>query len=101
MGLTTHLVRGGAASRILWLMHGLRSDERDLAQLAPYLDPDGRFLAVMPRGPYAVPPGYAWFHMERGPETMELTARSSMDVADEALDQACAQYGYPRDTAVV
>lgn len=100
MGLTTHVVRGANAERLLLLVHGLGADERDLAGLLPYLDPDGRFVAVLPRGPYSAPPGYAWFHFGT-PELTLGTMRSSLDALDETLDAACLDTGMSRSDAVV
>lgn len=100
MGLTTHVVRGARAERLLFAMHGIGADERDLAPLARELDPDGRFVAVFPRAPYSYGPGYAWFHMG-SPELTSGTMRSSVDAADDALDEACRTYHLDREQAVV
>ena len=51
--LVTNVVRGADAERLLLLVHGYGADERDLGGLLPHLDPEGRFCAVMPRGPEA------------------------------------------------
>jgi thioredoxin 1 len=100
MGLTTKTVRGDNAERILLLVHGLGADEQDLAALVPHLDPDGHFLAVLPRGPYSAPPGYAWYRMD-SPELAMSTLTSSLDALDEVLDEACDQHGFPREQAIV
>ena len=61
MTLVTNVIRGSAADRLLLLAHGYGADERVLGALVPYLDPDGRFAVVLPRGPFEVPgtPGYS------------------------------------------
>ena len=51
--LVTNVVRGDDAERLLLLVHGYGADEQDLGGLLPHLDPEGRFCAVMPRGPEA------------------------------------------------
>jgi thioredoxin 1 len=100
MGLTTHVVRGRQASRLLVLAHGLGADERDLSQLVAHLDPEGHFLAVLPRGPYSAPPGFAWFHF--GDETLtSSTMRSSLDALDQAVDDACRSNGLSRADGVI
>src|SRR5262249_46880330 len=63
VSLITNVVRGSAADRLLLLVHGFGADERDLGGLLPYLDPEGRFVTVLPRGPVSSPgmPGFAWY----------------------------------------
>ena len=55
MDLVTNVVTGGNADRLLLLLHGYGADERDLGGLLTYLDPEGRFATVLPRGPVAAP----------------------------------------------
>ena len=55
MSLITNVVRGSNSERLLLLAHGFGADENDLGGLLPYLDPDGRFVTVLPRGPIAMP----------------------------------------------
>jgi thioredoxin 1 len=103
MGLTTRVVRGDKASaevgRLLLLMHGVGSNENDLAGLAPIIDPDGNFVIVCPRGPYAYGPGFSWFRMEN-PELVGPTMESSLQALDEVVDNACAEYGLERSQMV-
>ena len=61
-----HLVRQpletGGTPPMLLLLHGVGSNERDLFELAPYLD--GRFLILSVRAPNVRMPGsYAWFEI--------------------------------------
>ncbi len=98
--LTTRIERGRAAERILLLVHGLGTDENDLAGLLPHLDPDGRFLTVLPRGPYAAPPGFAWFPI--GPNGRDPAAfGAALDLLDATLDAACDTHGLARHDAIV
>ena len=92
MSLITNVVRGSDADRLLLLVHGFGADERDLGGLLPYLDPDGRFVTVLPRGPVAVPgmPGFAWYDF--GLPASEISA---------ALDEAAAEHGVSRSEAIV
>jgi thioredoxin 1 len=96
MGLTTKVVRGENAKRLLVLMHGIGSNEQDLPQLAPYLDPDGTYVIVSPRAPYAYGPGFAWFKFET-----PGTITSSLDAIDDVIDSSLDQYGMRRDEMVI
>ena len=49
MSLVHNVVGPPTAERVLLLVHGYGADERDLGGLLPYLDPEGRFLTVLPR----------------------------------------------------
>ena len=100
MGLTTRVVRGDRAERLLVLLHGIGSNEEDLAGLAPIIDPDGRFVTVCPRGPYGYGPGFAWFRME-SPELAAPTMTSSLEAIDEVIDSACAENDLKREEMVV
>ena len=53
---------------MLLLVHGYGADEHDLAPLAPYLDPEGMFFTVCPRGPLTVEPfgGASWYDFADG-----------------------------------
>ncbi len=100
VSLTTKVVRGDKAERLLVLMHGIGSNEQDLAGLAPIIDPDGAFVVVCPRAPYAYGPGFAWFRME-APDTARLTMSSSLDAVDEVIESALAENDLKREEMVV
>ena len=58
----TAVVRGGDAARpLVLLLHGLGSDERDLASLIPFLPPVFEYASL--RGTHRYVQGYAWFPM--------------------------------------
>ncbi len=101
MALVSNVIAGSDAKRVLLLAHGFGADEQDLGGLLPYLDPDGVFATVLPRGPHAVPgtPGFSWYDMSAAP-TAETFA-SVLDELDTVLDDTCAQYGFARAEAVV
>jgi thioredoxin 1 len=92
MALIHNVVGTPQAARVLMLIHGLGADERDLGGLLPYLDPEGRFLTVLPRGPLAVPPGFAWF---------DMAGLTALDELDDLLDEVCTEHGKSRAEAVV
>jgi thioredoxin 1 len=101
MALVTNLIAGSEARRVLLLAHGYGADERDLGGLLGYLDPEGIFATVMPRGPHAAPgaPGFSWYDMSAPPTPEAFT--EALDALDETLDEACTQQGFPRSEALV
>jgi thioredoxin len=104
MTLVHDIVGTPQAARVLVLVHGLGADERDLGGLLPYLDPEGRFLAVLPRGPVAAPPGFAWYgidSVQASGATADTTFLSSLQELDDLLDQVCTEQGKERGEAVV
>ena len=101
MSLITNVVKGGEPERVLLLVHGLGADERDLGGLLSYLDPDGRFVTVLPRGPVAAPPGFAWYEWTGQGALDSAGFQSSLTALDELLDETCAEHGLARDESVV
>src|SRR5690242_12743947 len=104
MSLIHNVVGGPGAERVLLLVHGYGADERDLGGLLPYLDPDGHFLTVLPRGPVAAPPGFAWYDIGSvsGPDGgADTTFVDSLHELDDLLETVCADNGKPRREAVV
>src|ERR1043165_4539566 len=103
MALIHKIVGTPQAQRVLLLIHGYGANENDLGGLLPYLDPEGNFLTVLPRGPVAAPPGFAWYDIAgvgggRGPDA---TFVESLDALDDLLDAVCTEHGKDRATAVV
>jgi phospholipase/carboxylesterase len=99
--LLTNLVRGRQEpDRLLLLIHGKGADEHDLEPLVPYLDPEGRFLTLLPRAPIPFMGGWQWYETDGipkgGPELI-----SSVDALDDLLDSACAEHGFERSQAIV
>lgn len=101
MELVTRVETGaGAADRLFLLVHGLGADESDLAALAPHLDPEGRFVVVLPRAPTPYGPGWQWYEFT-GSGADPGSFLASVDALDDLVDQACEQHGMRRDEAVV
>jgi len=99
--LVTTVVRGRQEpDRLLLLVHGKGADEHDLEPLVPHLDPEGRFLTVLPRAPLPFLSGWQWYETDGiprgGPQFV-----ASVDALDEVLDSACEQYGFHRSEAIV
>lgn len=99
--LVTNAVRGRQEpDRLLMLIHGKGADEHDLEPLIPYLDPEGRFLTVLPRAPLSFMGGWQWYETDGipkgGPELL-----SGVDALDDLLDFSCAEYGFDRAQSIV
>jgi phospholipase/carboxylesterase len=99
--LVTNLVRGRQEpQRLLLLIHGKGADEHDLEPLIPTLDPEARFLGVLPRAPIPFMGGWQWYETDGipkgGPEFI-----GSVDALDDLLDAACAEHGFDRSQAIV
>jgi len=102
MDLVTNVVTGSNADRLLLLLHGYGADERDLGGLLGYLDPNGVFAAVLPRGPVAAPPGFSWFDLaSEDPDQIAEGFADALAAVDDLLDAACAEQGFDRAQAVV
>ncbi len=108
MSLIHNVVGTPQASRVLLLVHGYGADERDLGGLLPYLDPEGRFLTVLPRGPVAAPPGFAWYDIaavtgDPGADGAPADAGflAALDELDDLLDEVCTANDKPRHEAIV
>lgn len=75
------VVRGGAQdASIVLLMHGLGSDERDLASLVPFLPPVFEYVSV--RGIFRYVQGFAWFDMPVAPDRPEAIETSAAAVEE-------------------
>ncbi len=100
MAFVTNVVRGSDADRLLVLLHGYGADEQDLGALLSYLDPTGRFAAVMPRGPAEAPgaPGYSWYPID-APDAGAFTG--AVDLVDRFVDEQCEELGLERATAII
>jgi thioredoxin 1 len=102
MSLVHNVVGPPTAARVMLLVHGYGADERDLGGLLPYLDPEGRFLTVLPRGPVAAPPGFAWYDLASiGGATTDVTFLDSLHELDALLDEVCEEHGKDRAEAIV
>jgi phospholipase/carboxylesterase len=99
--LVTNVVWGRQQpDRLLLLIHGKGADEHDLESLVPFLDPEGRFLTVLPRAPIPFMGGWQWYETDGiprgGPELIP-----SVGLLDDLLDSACAEHNFDRAQAIV
>jgi phospholipase/carboxylesterase len=74
-------------------MHGRGANELDLAPLADMLDPEKRLVALVPRGPLALPPGgFHWYIVREigypDPPTFLQTFEQASSWLDAALEEA-------------
>lgn len=102
MELVTNVITSPSAQRLLLLVHGYGADERDLGGLLTYLDPEGRFATVLPRGPVAAPgsPGFSWFDL--GAEGFDKAGfDSALDALDALVDAQCTEQGLQRGEAIL
>jgi phospholipase/carboxylesterase len=83
----------GVPAGALVLMHGRGASELDLAPLADMLDPEKRLVALVPRGPLALPPGgFHWYIVREigypDPSTFLETYEQASSWLDTALEEA-------------
>src|SRR4051794_31303732 len=98
MALTSNVVKGSEAKRLLLLVHGFGADERDLGGLLPYLDAEGQFATVLPRGPLPTPgtPGFMWYDLADDGTGFA----SAVAELDALVDEQCAALGLERAEAI-
>lgn len=82
-------------------MHGRGADELDLEPLLDALDPDGRHLGLLPRGPLSLPPGgQHWYVVQRvGYPDLETFLPTFGELASW-LDATLAEHGVAPDRTV-
>lgn len=95
-----HVVRPPAVdvdgpAPMLVLLHGVGSNERSMARLAPAFDP--RLLVISARSPIVLgPESFAWFHVtftDKGPSIDADEAAAGWARVAQFVDEAVAQYG--------
>lgn len=92
----------GVGDRLLVLIHGYGADEYDLAPLTPHIDPQGRFFTICPRGPHSVMGiGAGWYERHDDGTIDPQQFLDSVDAIDATIDQACAEGGFDRGSAVI
>ena len=109
MSLVHNVVGTPQATRVLLLIHGYGADERDLGALLPFLDPEGRFLTVLPRGPIALNPGFSWYDVASiaganspgANPPIDPQLLTALDELDALLDEVCETHGKVRSEAII
>ena len=91
----TPVISEGARPALLLLLHGVGSNERSMASLAPAFDP--RFLVISARSPIVLgPDSFAWFHVtftDQGPVIDGSEAAAGWAHIARFIDEAVASYG--------
>lgn len=93
-----HIVRPAAPGKgkppVLVLLHGVGSNERDMAALAPAMDP--RFLVISARSPLVLgPDSYAWFHVRftaQGPVIDSEEAAAGWETLTRFIREVVAEH---------
>jgi phospholipase/carboxylesterase len=84
----------GVKPPMLILMHGVGSNERAMAQLAPAFDP--RFVVVSARSPLTLGPNaFGWFHVSftaTGPVIVAEEAEAGWTLLSQFIDEAVTTY---------
>ncbi|AXK46572.1 alpha/beta hydrolase [Brachybacterium saurashtrense] len=75
----------GEGRPLVLLLHGLGSDERDLAGLAAFLPPEFEYVSL--RGIFRYVQGYAWFAMPTDPARPEMLDPAAGAVAEWIAQQ--------------
>ena len=92
----------GTPAGALVLLHGRGADQHDLRPLADALDPERRLVALLPRGPLALPPGGAHWYVLGGIPTPEpQTFLASMAALSDWLEATLAEHGLDAGRAVI
>jgi thioredoxin 1 len=98
MALVTNVIQGTNAERLLLLVHGYGADERDLGGILPYLDAEGQFAVVLPRGPLpaAGTPGFMWYEFGDAGDGLHAAAAE----LDALVEEQCATLELDRSQAI-
>ena len=92
----------GEPEGMLVLIHGRGADEHDLFPLADALDPGGRLVAALPRGPLRLPPGGAhWYVVYEVGSPDPGTFLPTFAALGEWLDATAAEHGIASDRVVI
>lgn len=93
--------RDGPQDRLLVLLHGYGEPASDLADRLDVIDPDGRFLAVVPEAPFERKGRAIWHRALSVPDEAEAQFRASTAALDALLGQLGAETGRDPHEAVV
>ena len=81
---------------VLVVLHGYGADEHDLMPIAESVAAGSRFLIISVQAPIALPPGYAWYHLEQtemGIVPDDLSRHESEDLLAHSLRSIIEQEG--------
>jgi phospholipase/carboxylesterase len=87
---------------MLVLLHGRGADERDLEPLLEAIDPERRFIGVLPRGPLSLPPGGAhWYAVRQIGYPDPGTFLSTFELLSSWLDATAEELAIPPERIVL
>ncbi|MEM9202820.1 MAG: hypothetical protein AAGC53_14235, partial [Actinomycetota bacterium] len=106
MELTHYRIDRDGADRLLFLMHGYSAEQHHLASYVPLVDPDERFTAIAPRGPYPLPDGTtdgaAWWSIDFATMEADTDEFNASLAALEALIAAESEKaGVPLERCII
>lgn len=93
--------RPGPQAALLVLLHGYGEPASDLADRLHLIDPDGRFLAVVPEAPFERSGRAIWHRALSARDEAEVQFRASTAALDALLGDLEAETGRPAGEAVV
>lgn len=93
--------RTGPQARLLVLLHGYGEPASDLAERLDRLDPEGRYLAVVPEAPFERKGRAIWHRALSVPDEAEAQFRASTAAVDALLGALGAETGLAATDAVV
>ncbi len=104
MTFTQYRIDRGGVDRLLFLMHGYTAEQHHLASYVPLVDPDERFTAIAPRGPFDMPDGdgAGWWHIDL--ETFEQDTSQfvpSLERLEEFVAAEADAAGVPLERCIV
>ena len=90
------------AGRLLVMLHGYASTERDIATIAPTIDPHNRFLVLCPPGLITVAGGGAsWYDFDESWRADPGSFAAALTALDALVDDICTRFGVDRHGTVV
>ena len=101
MALVTNVIKGSDVQRVLLLVHGYGADERDLGGLLPYLDPEGRFVTVLPAGPLGRAARVLLVRRWRSDPSAARASPPRSTRSTTCSTTRAREHGFPRSEAVV
>ncbi|MEM9562589.1 MAG: hypothetical protein AAGA93_08245 [Actinomycetota bacterium] len=104
MTLTQYRIDRDGADRLLFLIHGYTAEQHHLAAYVPLVDPDERFTAIAPRGPFDMPDGdgAGWWTIDLETFKSDLSQfMPSLDLVETFVATEAEKAGVPLERCVI
>ncbi|MEM8922109.1 MAG: hypothetical protein AAGD35_01310 [Actinomycetota bacterium] len=104
MALTQYRIDRDGVDRLLFLMHGYTAEQHHLASYVPLVDPDERFTAIAPRGPFDMPDGdgAGWWTIDLDTFESDLSQFvPSLETLEAFIAEEAAKAGVPLERCIV